>query len=314
MIENPEFNSFTSYSSILNVGHKTLRESGFFDSDVYVEEKLDGSQFSFGLIDGELRMRSKGAIIYPEAPEKMFAAAVATARELLELKLLRPGWTYRCEYLAKPKHNTLAYLRIPAKHLCVFDINTGPYEFLSYEAKKAEAELLGLEVVPLVFQGRIHDAQEFRSLIDRESLLGGQKIEGVVCKRLNYDLLGADKKPLMAKFVSEAFRESHTRAWSESNPGQTDVLAKIAQQHGTQARWMKAVQHLKERGELTDTPKDIGGLIREVPLDVLKECKEEMQDALWQWAWPHIKRQLTSGLPEWYKEQLVKTQFEEEAC
>ncbi len=40
------------------------------------------------------------------------------------------------------------------------------------------------------------------------------------------------------------------------------------------------------------------------------ECKEEIQKALWKWAWPHIQRGLTRGLPEWYKNHLLTEAFE----
>ncbi len=42
----------------------------------------------------------------------------------------------------------------------------------------------------------------------------------------------------------------------------------------------------------------------------LFECEEK--DELMKWAWPHISRMATRGFPQWYKEQLLKRQFEEE--
>ena len=112
--------SWHSYPKIWALGHRAVRE--LFDGDVFVEEKVDGSQFSFGVFNDELRCRSKGADINTQAPEKMFAKAVETAQrlgpDLLE------GATYRGEYLQKPKHNTLAYDRVPEGNIIIFDINT----------------------------------------------------------------------------------------------------------------------------------------------------------------------------------------------
>ena len=56
-----------------------------------MEEKVDGSQFSFGRFDGELRVRSKGKEMVVDAPEKMFQRAVDQAKFLP----LTDGWTYR---------------------------------------------------------------------------------------------------------------------------------------------------------------------------------------------------------------------------
>jgi len=47
-----------SYPKVYNLGHAAIVH--LFDEPVTVEEKVDGSQFSFALIDGELSARSKG--------------------------------------------------------------------------------------------------------------------------------------------------------------------------------------------------------------------------------------------------------------
>ena len=141
------------------------------------------------------------------------------------------------------------------------------------------------------------------------SILGGQKIEGVVVKPFAYDKFGADKKVLMAKFVSEAFKEIHSAEWKKSNPTKGDVLDVIVASLRTPARWNKAIQHLRENGEITDSPKDIGALIREVQADVLKECADDIRMRLFSWARPRVQRGVVAGLPEWYKNELLNRQF-----
>ncbi|KKK80799.1 hypothetical protein LCGC14_2819850, partial [marine sediment metagenome] len=70
-----------SYGKVYNIGHAAVVE--LFDDEVTVEEKIDGSQFSFGVdAVGELACRSKGAVIDVDAPPKLFAGAVETARSL----------------------------------------------------------------------------------------------------------------------------------------------------------------------------------------------------------------------------------------
>jgi hypothetical protein len=41
-----------------------------------------------------------------------------------------------------------------------------------------------------------------------------------------------------------------------------------------------------------------------------KECAEEIMDRLYRFAWPHIRRKVTAGLPEWYKAELLRRQFD----
>lgn len=303
--------SWHSYPSIYALGHRALTE--LFLDDVLVEEKVDGSQFSFGLFQGDdgpyLRCRSKGAELNLFAPERMFLPAIETVQALQPL--LVPGWTYRAEFLAKPRHNALMYERIPQRHLILFDINSGHEAYLSWEDKAKEAERLGLEVVPRLFHGHVPDADMFRGLLDTVSVLGGQKIEGVVVK--NYARFGLDKKVLLGKFVSEAFKETHAKTWKADNPKSGDILDRLTTQYHSQARWQKAVQHLREAGQLAGEPKDIAALFREVPEDIERECAEEIKAALWEWAWPRIRRGITAGLPEWYKERLLEQQFAEPA-
>lgn len=302
--------SWHSYPSVFNLGHKHLAE--LFHDDVTVEEKIDGSQFSFGKfrefnpIQDRLRIRSKNVEMLVDAPEGMFEPAVETVKKLaLDL---HEGWTYRSEFLSKPKHNTLAYGRVPKDNLILFDINTGEEEYLSWEDKAAEAARLGLEVVPLIFHGKVTDAEMFRALLERESVLGNVKIEGVVVK--NYLRFGRDKKALMAKHVSEAFKEKHEKEWKNSNPTMGDILDQLVAEYRTPARWAKGVQHLREAGKLEHSPRDIGLLMQEIPADIENECEEEIKEKLFKYAWPRIRRGLTVGLPQWYKDELLKAQFD----
>lgn len=294
-----------SYSSIYNVGHKALET--FFDEPVCVEEKVDGSQFSF-MVDsgGVLHYRSKGAEVFAENPG-MFDKAVESVQQRRES--LIPGWVYRAEYLRKPKHNALAYNRTPKDHLIIFDIDTGNQDYLSPVNKKAFATSIGLECVPVLYIGKVFDWDMATAFLERLSVLEGQKIEGLVFKRVEKPLFGNDKKLVMAKHVSEAFKEVARGEWKKSNPGRADVVQGLVTTYRTPARWEKAVFHLRDQGTLEGTPRDIGSLIKEVGEDVMKECEEEIKNILWRHFWPEIRRGITRGLPEWWKNRLGEEQF-----
>lgn len=298
-------NSWHSPQSVYQLGHKAVTE--ILNGPVLTEEKIDGSFFAFGVYNGELRCRSKGATLNLLAPEQMFRAAIETAKELAPL--LTPGWQYRGEYLSKPHHNALTYSRVPNKHVIIFDILTGEEEYLPYGAKTREAERLGLEVVPLLHTGRIDNIEMFRSLLETESILGGQKIEGVVVKR--YDLFGLDKKALFAKYVSEAFKEVHAKEWKQANPQQGDIVQLLIEKYRTPARWQKARMHLREAGVLEGSMRDTPHILKEVPEDIKKEHEEDIREELFCWAWPKLRRGVVAGLPEWLKKELLQEQFRE---
>src|SRR3954465_2218887 len=106
-----------SYTKILTFGHAYVRD--ILEGEVVIQEKVDGSQISFGLdLTGELHIRSKGAGLITDAPEKMFQAGVAAIKAIADQLPL--GWVFRGEYLAKPKHNTLAYDRVPKNHIVLW--------------------------------------------------------------------------------------------------------------------------------------------------------------------------------------------------
>ncbi len=293
-----------SYPSVFALGHKAIES--LLTGPVVVQEKVDGSQFSFALTGDGLLMRSKGQTVYPENAQ-MFDKAVAAAQAVAD-KLVT-GWVYRAEYLMKPKHNTLLYGRVPQNNLALYDVETGLAEFAPAAQVADEAARLGLDVVPTFYEGEVTDLDTLKGFLSRESFLGGGLVEGVVIK--NYTLFTADKKVAMGKLVSADFLERHSKEWRKSNPTQGDIVDQLIVEYRTEARWRKAIQHMAERGELQNAPQDIGALLKEVGIDVRKEETEAISAALFKAFWPRIQRGITAGLPEWYKTQLAEAAFEE---
>ena len=199
-----------AFPKIFAIGTDYIKD--IFKNDVEITEKIDGSQFAFGKIDNELFMRSKGAQIFPENPEKMFGVASDYVLSI-ESKITN-NTIYFCEYLKKPKHNILAYNRVPKNNLILFSVCDNTEKFItSYDDLLKKADDIDIETVPLIYKGKINDSQEIFNLINSESVLGGTNMEGIVVK--NYFqpfLLGDQPIPLMAgKFVSEKFKEVHQK-------------------------------------------------------------------------------------------------------
>ena len=299
------------FPKIFAIGTPYVAE--IFDDDVEITEKVDGSQFVFGVIDGELKMRSKGAEIFVEAPQKMFEAGVQYAAQLFHEQRLEDGTAYYCEYLQKPKHNVLAYSAIPRNHLSLFGVSNtgsegpGARTFVCYEGLQDIADELAIDVVPMVYRGTVDSAEMLLDLIDSESFLGGPKMEGVVVKNYARKFLSTGNQPcsLMAgKYVSEKFKEVHKANWKgdHTGKGKWDLFKS---RFRSEARWEKAVQHLRDAGTLEQSPRDIGGLIKEVRRDIGEECEVEIKDFLFREFGDELLRGAIKGLPEWYKEKLL---------
>lgn len=296
-----------AYPKIFALGTVYIRD--IFAEPVEVTEKVDGSQFSFGVIDDELMMRSKGARLYAENPEKLFAEGIEYVSSIAHL--LTPGVVYYCEYLKKPKHNTLAYDRVPRNHLALFGMMDAATKLMYPDPHLyPEADRIGIDRVPVLKIGMVRSVDELTGMLDRESYLGGPKIEGVVVK--NYArpmLIGGQPLPLMAgKYVSEAFKEVNNKRW-KAEETRSSKQDRYFESFRTEARWAKAVQHLKEAGQLDGAPKDIGALIKEVHQDIVAEEQDAIKTWLWKEYGPQLLRRATAGLPEWYKKQVMELSF-----
>lgn len=292
-----------TYPSIFAIGHRAIAD--IFTAPVVIQEKVDGSSFSMMRgEDGTLFCRSKGQQINLENPDKMFLTAVRVA----EHAPLHPGWIYRCEYLQSEKHNTLRYNRIPLNHLVLFDVQTGLEQYLTPPELAAEAERIGVDCVPTLYEGMVDQPGQLFDMLKRESFLGGPEIEGIVCK--SYSVFTHEKKVAMGKFVSEAFKEVHQNDWKVRNPTRSDVVEALITSYRTDARWRKAIEHLRDAGKLEGSPRDIGMLIREVPDDIRKDSEEEIKEVLFKHFWPQISKGVTAGFPEFYKKTLVEGAFD----
>jgi hypothetical protein len=298
--------SFNSYPKVWNVGHGAVKD--IFSKTLLVEEKIDGSQFSFGDVDGRLRMKSHHQDISDIVGEYgLFTEVIAYVRGLYEAKKLVPGYTYRVEVLQKPTHNKLSYERVPKHHMIGFDIATGDEQYMGYVDKVTEFNKLDLETVPYIYYGVVNSPDTIDSFLGRQSILGGKMIEGVVFKA--YGVFGEDKKTLMAKYVNKAFRELKDTG---ENQKSSDFLTDLVETYRSEARWVKAVQRLREQGKLLNEPKDIGPLIGAIVDDLKEEEGMSIMAKLMKRYWPHIARGATGGFAEWYKRQLMEGAFKQD--
>lgn len=292
-----------SFPKIFALGTDYIKE--ILDGEVEVTEKIDGSQFGFGRLDGELYVRSKGAMLHFDAPNNMFKEAVEYIATIADK--IPDGMVFHAEYLQTPHHNSLTYERIPKNHLALFSVSDSTEKFFSYVEIQKWAKILDIDAVPIIFIGKINNTDEILEMVGSPSYLGNVNAEGVVVKNYNKPfLLGGQPIPVMAgKYVSEQFKEVHRAGWTGEHTGR-GKWETFKEGYKTEARWLKAVQFLRDAGELTETPKDIGKLIARVMQDIEEEEKETIKTFLWKEFGTEVLRTAVHGLPEFYKLHLLK--------
>lgn len=117
---------------------------------------------------------------------------------------------------------------------------------------------------------------------------------------------------MSGKYVTEEFKEVHHKDWKKNNTGK-GKLETLKEQYRSEARWRKAIQHIKENGELEGSPRDIGMLIKEIKKDVTDEEKENIKTHLWSLFGDDFLREAVNGFPQWYKEELMKGNIDAES-
>ena len=210
-----------SYSSPYALGHKATE--CLWDGIVWAEEKIDGSQFSFGRIGDEWHCRSRKQDLSHTVDDPAAAGMFKLAIETIVRLDLHDGWVYRGEFLAKPKHNTLAYARVPKGNIILFDVDQSDQDYLDPYTAAGEAERLGLEFVPILGEyGGTTAVEDLKQLLVVPSVLGRTDVEGIVLK--NYGVFDqSQKKVLMAKLVSADFQEAHQKDSKRRNPSKQDI-------------------------------------------------------------------------------------------
>ena len=291
-----------SYTKVMNLG--SYRTENALVGEVILQEKVDGSQFGAGVNeDGDVVVRSHNRVMEIDSPDKMFKLGVDHIKSMeKEFKSLGSDFYCYFEYLNKSHHNTLNYDRVPKGNLVLFDcLSNG--KWVTREALEDVASELKVDIIPELYRG-IADIDKIKELLVTPSYLGNENIEGVVVKNYNQTILiGGQLFPLFTKYVREEFKERHNTEWKSQSP--KGALMDYIDSFKTEARWEKALQHLKEKDEIENELRDIAKLVPRVMDDIKEEESDNIKEFLYKKFIGDITRTSTRGLPEWYKGKLL---------
>jgi hypothetical protein len=188
---------------------------------------------------------------------------------------------------------------------------------------------LGIDIVPELWRGeiemqRVGAGEKFdrtkgytgldflKNMIHQTmSFLGGVQIEGVVIKNYNENVeIGGMIFPLFTKYVREEYKEKHQADWKSRSP--KGSLQEYFDGFCNENRWKKAILHLKEKGEIEQSPRDIGKIINEIQEDIKTEEKDNIKDFLYKNFIKDILRRSVKNFPQWYKDLLVEENLEKQ--
>ena len=286
----------------------------------YLQEKLDGSQFRAQINeDGSYIFGAKNALFdewHPVDPN--FVTAVNNMTPILDkfkdTDVYHPGkvYTFFMEYLEFPRHNTVSYARVPLNNLYLFDLARNGEFIADPEFVRNYANLMGLEPVKVyrALDNPPTEADIQEILKTEHPILGGQKTEGIVVKCYAGQMQQRGHfYPVIFKYVRKEFAELNAINWAErSTVDRGNILDRgfAPFKEGLENIYNKAIQHVKDNGNLTYSAKDIGlYLMDELKKDFQEEYLPVCMKEIEKFVKDDLFRMFKRGLPDYYKEEYL---------
>ena len=299
------------YPKVLHIGAPLV--ATVFYEEVELSEKVDGSQCRIELTDESVMVGSKNQGI---ADPGMFEIAHEQGERIhseTDWRTLGDHVTLFCEFLETPKHNTIKYDRVPLNHLYLFGAMLGTDHMVTGGLIEMAKHLV-IDPPNILDCKLIESAEELKEFMTRESYLGGSTVEGVVIKNYNrtYDPLQVHSQefigyPMTAKYVNKDFTAANAKQWNTISR-KTGVDA-IIERFFIGDRFNKAIQHVREEGNITYMKKDLQYLIPEFFDDLMDEKKEAMTNMIMGEVFKVIKRRASHYVVQSYIEYLTERQF-----
>ena len=265
------------YHKIIRYGHKSTQDvlnKGYY---IIIQEKIDGANASFAVINGELKCWSRNRELNESNTLEGFYGWV---QQNVQVQKLLEGVVYFGEWTAQHKVSYEGYM----KQFFLYDIyNLHLEEYVSFSVVRDEAKRLGLQLIPVFFEGEFESFEQLMSYVGRTDLGGKLKGkptgEGIVVKNVNYrDEFG---KQVFVKLVIDGFREiQRQKQTKDSKKAFSEAELKV-RECVTLPRVEKQVFKMIDNGLLDREYgiEDMGFLLKHTSPMVAEDIlKEEMQD------------------------------------
>ena len=247
----------------------------------YVFPKLDGSNASIWLDDGELQAGSRKRHLTLEKDNAGFYEWVLSQRNILEYLTENPTHRLFGEWLVP--HSLKTYRQDKWRNFYVFDVaidreeseiiheRDGTMNYLPYEEYRIGLEKHSIEYIPpicTINNGRYD--QFVNQLVKNVYLIedGQGSGEGIVIK--NYDWKNKYNRQNWAKIVTTEFKEKHSKEFGgHVVEGKKLVEQEIAEKFTTKALCEKVLAKIKNEADWSS--KLIPRLLNTVYYDVVRE-------------------------------------------
>lgn len=247
---------------------------------ITITEKIDGANASIVVNeDGTLTACSRRNELNQNNTLQGFYDFVQTLDASIVSAALTSRYILFGEWLVK---HTIRYPEDKMKQFYVFDVyDTETEQYMPWDFTKQIAEFIGLNTVPLFYDGPFISWEHIYSFVGKTEMGGEPTGEGVVIKsqdRLDNKFSGT---PEYVKIVAKEFSEVHqSKPQKEIDPAKVaakqaaeDLAATIV----TARRVEKSIQKLVEDGIIPEDwdEKSLGVIAKHLPRAVYNDCVKE---------------------------------------
>jgi len=260
---------FNKYQHIERLG--TTEVDGLLDGTCHVFPKIDGTNSSVWLEDGEVRCASRRRVITPEDDNAGFAAWVQSSG-IRDFFMTWQGLRLYGEWLVP--HSLKTYREEAWRRFYVFDVvidGEAPYH-LPYDEYRSKLEEYGIDYIPCMAVVENALTYDFNQLLPQNTFLmqDGCQGEGIVIK--NYDFRNRYGRTTWAKVVAAEFKEKHIREMGPpTKVGESTVELRIANEFVTKAMVDKVKAKIESDDPLGWTSRYIPRLLNTVYYDLVRE-------------------------------------------
>lgn len=280
------------YHSLLRYGKRETHPVFLGRPIITIQEKIDGANASFELVDGEVHAFSRNNQLSESEGLRGF---YQWTQKNIDPSLLEEGKVYFGEWTAPHK---LSYGENHHKFYLfdILDIQTE--EFSDLAEVSIAASLLKIEMAPVFYHGDFQSIEHIQSFIGQSQI--GEIGEGVVVKNHDYrDRHGAN---VYVKFVSEYFAEAKfAKKNKPKNSG--DSLQDFINSTLTEGRIAKLINKQVDEGKIPEdySIEDMGLILKALGSSVFEDIMKEEQDELFN----TIRKKLSRNVPTVVKQVLA---------
>lgn len=261
------------YHDIVRLGHKSTVGMLNEGDNVVIQEKIDGANASFRLIDGKVVAFSRNTQLDEHNTLRGFYDWV---QQNIDPTSLRPDFIYFGEFLVSHK---VQYRDDAMNQFYLFDIfDTTTERYLPFGSVQSAAHFLGLNLIHVFYNGPYIDFAHLQSFVGQSAY--GNVGEGVVVKNVDYiDRYG---RQLFVKLVSESFAEQQKQKLPKDPNQPSSPEQKFVDTYVTSARVDKFLYKLVDEGVIDEQygMEDMGVILKNLNPRIYDDLIKEESDYL----------------------------------